>query len=64
MQSEHNRQITAMQTELGRIGDLIVQNDVLRDQLGKALRGHEQMRAKLQSASAHEELADRRQVRG
>lgn len=60
MQSEHNRQITAMQTELGRIGDLIVQNDALRDQLGKALRGQEQMRAKLQSASAQEELADRR----
>lgn len=51
MQTEHNRQIGAMQLELGRVGEMIVQNDGLRDQLRKALYSREQAHARLRAAT-------------
>lgn len=63
MQTEHTRQITSMQSELARIGDLMARNDTLRDQLRNVLQSREQMRAEVRAAKHAAELADRHQVR-
>ncbi len=63
MQTEHTRQITSMQSELARIGDLMARNDTLRDQLRTVLHSREQMRAEVRAAKHAVELADRQQVR-
>ncbi|PNW73213.1 hypothetical protein CHLRE_14g623350v5 [Chlamydomonas reinhardtii] len=61
MQTAHNRQMAAMQGELTRISDLMVQNDGLRDRLRQALSGQGQLKQQLRTASAHAELASRQQ---
>lgn len=62
MQTEHNRQIAAMQIELGRIGDMIIQNDALQDQLRQATCSREQALAKLRSMASQAEHVQRQQV--
>ncbi|KAG2423459.1 hypothetical protein HXX76_015329 [Chlamydomonas incerta] len=61
MQTAHTRQITAMQGELTRISDLMVQNDGLRDRLRHALSGQGQLKQQLRTVSSHAELASRQQ---
>ncbi|PNH04200.1 hypothetical protein TSOC_009663 [Tetrabaena socialis] len=61
MQTAHNRQIGAMQGELGRISELMLQNDQLRDRLREVLGTREQLRAQVKSMASTTELAQRQQ---
>ncbi|GIL86682.1 hypothetical protein Vretimale_11487 [Volvox reticuliferus] len=61
MQTAHTRQISAMQAELGRISDLMLQNDQLRDRLRRALDTRDQLAGQLRAAATRADLAVRQQ---